>query len=190
MKEEVDSLQSQLKAKRRNLSTLEKLVKDASKSRKPAQEDAKEAAEIVKFYVSLPNNIFMELEERPGTTIRNICSQAMNVILSDPNFEDTLLLPDDTQGKGHSQLKLFCRGRLLLGDSTLEQCRISSGDTLVASFATRPAPASRAPPKHAEVKQSPQHESNDNESKVMLQALGDLLTKQLKSMEQFAQEVR
>ncbi len=172
-------------------------MKDASKSSKPVEDQKVPEPQIIRFFISLPNNLFMELEERPNTTIRNIASQAMNVIVADPNFESTLQLSDEDglPANSHSvPLKIFCKGKLLSSDSSLDYCGIRPGDTLVASFANTskaPSKLSRKEPKapKKEVKEvvaTP----GDSESKLVMEALSDMLNRQMKTMEQFTQEVR
>lgn len=202
LREEVESLHSQLKAKRRNLVTLEKLVKESSKSSQkggiPAKDEETTPPETIKFYLSLPNNLFMELEERPSTTIRNVISQAKNVLLTDPSFDDSMLVAEDDKSHLGLLLKIFSKGKLLLPDSTLEHCGILSGDTLVASLpgsSAKPANRQKQPPislPTPEVKfiPAPEPKAENNETKQMMEGLRELLQKQVKTMEQFAAEVR
>eukprot|EP00981_Chlorochromonas_danica_P007850 scaffold1884_cov343-Ochromonas_danica.AAC.67 len=202
LREEVESLHSQLKAKRRNLVTLEKLVKESSKSAQKggilAKDEETTPPETIKFYLSLPNNLFMELEERPSTTIRNIISQAKNVLLTDPTFDDSMLVAEDDKSHLGLLLKLFSKGKLLLPDSTLEHCGILPGDTLVASLpgSTKPANRQKQPsavsfpaPEQVKFIPAPEPKTENNETKLMMEGLRELLQKQVKTMEQFAAEV-
>ncbi len=150
LKEEANSLYAQLKAKRRNLHTLEKILKDANEIaelNKPKEAQlSKPSSPFLKFFVTFPDGLFVEFEELPDTPLRKLLSLIQNIIVN--NY------PKESQSKENkeansrywdevlSQIKLFLRGKMLLVEQnfSLEQCGIKSGDTILATL-PKPAPA-------------------------------------------------
>lgn len=125
MKEEVHGLHGQLKAKRRNLSTLEKIVKDSNRTADVPQLSTRNP--FIKFFVTFPDGLFVEFEEAPETTIRRLLTLIINILTVDgrksfaKDFDEV-------------QLKLFLKGKMLKHDTTLDQCGITDGDTILASY--------------------------------------------------------
>ncbi|RYH30926.1 hypothetical protein EON65_03860 [archaeon] len=191
LKEEVTSLYGQLKAKRRNLTTLEKLVKETGKALRPSPQEEPSYDKPISFYVSLPNNVFMELTERPSATVRNILSQVMNVLLTDRNFDPLAHFGslEEMQASPQNVLQLFSKGKLLLLDSSLVQCHVQSGDTLVAAYPLAKAAAKPSAKPAQEAAKAVERPATVQDTGVMT-GINDIIGKQLQSMEQLAAEMK
>lgn len=152
LKEEANSLYAQLKAKRRNLHTLEKILKDSNETaalNKPKGElqSTKPASPYLKFFVTFPDGLFVEFEELSDAPLRKLISLIQNIIANNypkdakENKEANNRYWDEMFG----QIKLFLKGKMLLVEQnlTLEQCGIKSGDTLLVSLPKPPAPTEK-----------------------------------------------
>jgi hypothetical protein len=141
LKEEATRLQIQLKTKRRNLTTLEKLIENANaedlETKKPSQPSGHA---LVKFFVAFPDGKFIELEESSEITIKYL-----NSIINNLLFYETMTRAKAAAGGKSStdpfhgsadregNIKLYLKGKLLMSSSTLAQNGVMNGDTLLAT---------------------------------------------------------
>lgn len=130
LKEETLSLHQQIKSKRRNLTTLEKLVREAQDQREEEDHTSKYTKKktptvpFVKFYITFPDGVYVELEELKETSIRHLLQVVRNALAGQKH---------PLQEGIHDNTKLFLRGKILLLDSTLAQCGVQDGDTIIVS---------------------------------------------------------
>ena len=148
LKESTKQLKSQVQSKRKNIATLEDLLKNAGKieSRNNRRHNKKESIAIssqlqpqpniehtnyippiIKFYVTGPDGLCIEFNERGDTMILEIIKHI------DYSF-DLKAIRDEVSEQETRQIKLIYQGRILLEAATIDDCNIRPGDTIVAVF--------------------------------------------------------
>lgn len=199
LKEEANSLYAQLKAKRRNLHTLEKILRDANETadmNKPKEEAKLKRSPFIKFFVTFPDGLFVEFEELPDTPLRKLVSLVQNVLVnnqgSDGGAENANKQTRWDEFLPH--IKLFLRGKMLLVDQalTLEQCGIQSGDTLLASY-TKPVQLVPPPTEKIFVEKTPvvvEKEAANPRDQQMLDGIMGAVGKQLECIQKLTSEVK
>jgi zinc finger protein DZIP1 len=177
LKEEAASLQNQLRAKRRNLATLEKVVREANEIKAVEAPVKPKRSPFVKFFVTLPNGLFVEFEELRDTTIRQLLLMLRNA-LANHRSQGAIAEAGDS-------LKLFLKGKLLILDHSLERCGLQDGDTILVAI------PDDEPPKRVEIAPAPAPEikiieKTDKESLVIQQKVLEAVEKQVNSLEELA----
>lgn len=178
LKEESSSLQQQLKAKRRNLATLEKVVREANEV-KSAEPPKPKQSPFLKFFMTLPDGLFVEFEELRDTTIRQLLLILRNALSS--HRSQKLV----TEAGDH--IRLFLKGKLLILDHSLEQCGLRDGDTILVNI------TEDVVEKKAEVVTVPETKvdnSHNVEALLLQQKVLDAVEKQLTSVDTLTAELK
>jgi len=177
LKEEAASLQQQLKAKRRNLATLEKVVREANEIKAIETPAKPKQSPFVKFFMTLPDGLFVEFEELRETTVRQLLLMLRNALSSHRSQKAV--------ADAGESLKLFLKGKLLILDHSLDRCGIQDGDTILVAI------PDEAPPKTIQVAPQPVPEikiidKTDKEWIVIQQKVLEAVEKQVNSLEELA----
>lgn len=177
LKEEATSLQHQLKAKRRNLATLEKVVREANEIKAAEAPIKPKQSPFVKFFMTLPDGLFVEFEELRETTIRQLVLMLRNAL---SNHRSQKSVTEAGDG-----LKLFLKGKLLILDHSLERCGLQDGDTILVAI------PDEAPPKKFEEAPKPVPEvkivdKTDTASLLIQQKVLDAVERQVHSLDELA----
>lgn len=178
LKEETTSLQHQLKAKRRNLATLEKVVREANEIKAAEAPPKPKQVPFVKFFMTLPDGLFVEFEELRETTVRQLILMLRNALA---NHRSQQVVSEAGDG-----LKLFLKGKLLILDHSLERCGIQDGDTILISLPEeKPIRRVEEAPKPV-VQEVKIIEKPDKDSLFIQQKVLEAVEKQVHSLEELA----
>ena len=182
LKEETSSLHAQLKAKRRNLQTLEKLLKEASQMKEAAEvaEQPRRTNDYTTFMIACPDGTFVELTEVPQTTIRRVVAELkMALTVDQAQSKSNGNVPFDLA----QPFRLYLKGKLMHMDATLEQCGVRNGDTMVVSMDQRSCTISQTAPMVKEVI------IQENKS-MNLDGISEVVEMQIEGMKRLAEEVK
>lgn len=184
LKEETTSLHSQLKAKRRNLHTLEKLLKDANRNKELShleEEKSSKKQSTITFMVAFPDGTFIELMEAPETTVRRIITEMKHALLIDNARGNNTA--DNCISDLNKPFKLFFKGKLLYNDATMDQCGLRNGDTIL--FAPDHKAAPEPTPQVVRKEVIMQESQSPNIDGVM-----DVIREQMECMKKLTDEVK
>lgn len=140
LKESVKHLKSEVHTKRKNILTLEDLLKSAGtstekpRSRKQSSRHSNQAVNnhfiestsaarpaIIKFHISGPDGLCIEFNERGDTMVMELIKHV-----------DDVFSTEHIPGSEAGTTKLTYQGRLLMDSATVDDCCIRPGDTVVA----------------------------------------------------------
>lgn len=210
LKEETTRLQIQLKTKRRNLQTLEKLIESANQDHDWfLQQQQKQLTDklgqkvpenhgLIKFFVGFPDGMFIELEESSEITIKYLISVINNLLFYErsaaSNNKNVPTVPGGVRkissaemdhpslyDNNSQNIKLFLRGKLLMVNATLSQAGVITGDTLLATFAFPPTES-----KEPEIKQ----ETKVDDQSAVTKSLVEALASQTNCIQRLTEEIK
>ena len=147
LNESSKTLKKQLQLKKKGIDTLEALIKENSKGKSihaavKEVNDSKEnttpidananayAIHTVKYYITGPDGICIEMQSPSNMLVFDVISDIRSTFVtrtdvdSDSDSDEILPIP--------MQLRLICRGKQLLPESSLHENHIVTGDSLVA----------------------------------------------------------
>jgi uncharacterized ubiquitin-like protein YukD len=118
------SLKEQVKSKKTSLNLLEDMMKKVG-SAKPAPEAEAAKPAMLKFFVAGPKGVCVEFSLASDTKIASIVKEARSAFVSRRTRHSK---------RGDVTIKLMFQGKWLLDDSSLQNCNVRNGDTIVVSI--------------------------------------------------------
>lgn len=124
---------------------------------------------FIKFYITFPDGVYVELEELKETSIRHLLQVVRNALAGQKH---------PLQEGINDNTKLFLRGKILLLDSSLAQCGVQDGDTIIVNnMQSHDTPVAES-------------KSETAEAVAMQQKMLQAVELQLKSIEQLTAEIK
>lgn len=145
LNESTKSLKKQLQLKKKGVDTLEALIKENShgKSIHAAVKEANDAKEntkpvdanavcTVKYYITGPDGICVEMQSPSNMLVFDVISDIRSTFIAKPNLDELSSSDSEEIMPIPVQIRLVCRGKQLLPESTLKENNITTGDSLIA----------------------------------------------------------
>ena len=185
VEESSSRLRKEVKAKKKNIATLEEMIKETNRTREAEIRNIKSYEEndrvdrtiapvrssLVTFYVVSPDGLCIEFREKPSMRIDLLEIEAARAFVS----------KKDRQHEGEViTVRLMKKGKLLLGDSTLEDCGVMDGDTIVVKLENTSTKEAN----------KPISSSSDAGKEPIMKDFLEFATKQQDSMRIFANDLK
>lgn len=172
-------LRNQVKAKRQNIATLEDLLKETNKARERDLLGLKNKIDpvddgrpnMIKLFIAGPEGLCIEFNEKSDSSVLHIQKVASQAFITRKQRE---------QSSRKLYVKLVHKGKLLQEESSLRECGVNSGDTILAIVEQGEETKEEPPPAVIVQQSAPQPDKNLE--------LIDFLTKEQETMRKFASD--